>query len=184
MSALAYIALGSNLGDRHEHLRAAVAELRQEPGLRVLRQSPVYESAPLGGPAGKEPYVNAVADVGGAHGDSVRHAPLLAEGCVRLGYNVTAGDQCQLRDGLGRGGDGVRQRDGWVVLDVGVDRATHTAKTDNTEAVSLHAYSSKRSAQMRSPTDITGRGQSGHGKNGRKDSDGMALAGALAVVSP
>lgn len=40
-----YLSLGSNLGDRQENLRAAIARLEAE-GVRVLRQSSVYETEP------------------------------------------------------------------------------------------------------------------------------------------
>jgi 2-amino-4-hydroxy-6-hydroxymethyldihydropteridine diphosphokinase len=57
----AFVALGSNLGDRRAHLRAAVAGLA-EAG-RVAGVSPVYETAPVGGPAGQGPYLNAVVEL-------------------------------------------------------------------------------------------------------------------------
>lgn len=44
----AYIALGSNLGDREGLLRQAVKGLRQQPGVRVLRISGIYETDPVG----------------------------------------------------------------------------------------------------------------------------------------
>lgn len=40
----AYVALGSNLGDRISHLRAAMAALRTDPVIEVLAVAPVYES--------------------------------------------------------------------------------------------------------------------------------------------
>ena len=51
----AYLALGSNLGDRWGHLRRAVASL---PG--VVAVSSVYETDPVGGPEGQPPYLNCV----------------------------------------------------------------------------------------------------------------------------
>ena len=51
----AYLGLGSNLGDRRAHLRAAVAAL-----LDVVAVSPVYETEPVGGPSGQGPYLNLV----------------------------------------------------------------------------------------------------------------------------
>jgi 2-amino-4-hydroxy-6-hydroxymethyldihydropteridine diphosphokinase len=54
----AFIALGSNLGDRWSNLRTGVACL---PGLVAL--SPVYETTPVGGPPGQGPYLNAVAEL-------------------------------------------------------------------------------------------------------------------------
>jgi 2-amino-4-hydroxy-6-hydroxymethyldihydropteridine diphosphokinase len=57
----AYLGVGSNLGDRWAHLRAAVAGLAElDPGIVV---SPVYETAPVGGPAGQGPYLNCVVRV-------------------------------------------------------------------------------------------------------------------------
>jgi len=56
----AYIALGSNLGDRRAHLEAALIALAKLPGTRLLATSLIYETAPLG-PAGQQDYLNAVA---------------------------------------------------------------------------------------------------------------------------
>jgi 2-amino-4-hydroxy-6-hydroxymethyldihydropteridine diphosphokinase len=42
---IVYIALGSNLGDRAEHLRQAREQIAA-PDLRVLRASSIYETAP------------------------------------------------------------------------------------------------------------------------------------------
>ncbi|HBI46297.1 MAG TPA: 2-amino-4-hydroxy-6-hydroxymethyldihydropteridine diphosphokinase [Planctomycetales bacterium] len=63
MAATVYIALGSNLGDRRDFLDRALADLRGRPGVEVTRVSSVYETAPVGGPAGQEPYLNAVAEL-------------------------------------------------------------------------------------------------------------------------
>lgn len=53
-----FIGLGSNLGDRWEHLRRAVAGL---PGVQAVSQ--VYETEPVGGPAGQCSYLNAVVEL-------------------------------------------------------------------------------------------------------------------------
>jgi 2-amino-4-hydroxy-6-hydroxymethyldihydropteridine diphosphokinase len=45
----AYVALGSNLGDRAEHLAAARAALAALPRTRLVAESRVEETAPLGG---------------------------------------------------------------------------------------------------------------------------------------
>ena len=50
MVDLAYIALGSNLGDRHAHLAAAREALAAMPRSRVIAASTVEEPAPLGPP--------------------------------------------------------------------------------------------------------------------------------------
>lgn len=54
----AFIGLGSNLGDRAAHLRAAVAGLPD-----VVAVSPVYETEAVGGPPGQGPYLNAVVEL-------------------------------------------------------------------------------------------------------------------------
>lgn len=54
----ACVALGSNLGDRAALLDAAVCGLRATPGVRVLRESPRYETDPVGGPEQAD-YLNA-----------------------------------------------------------------------------------------------------------------------------
>ncbi len=51
------LSLGSNLGDRLAHLRAAVDALSRS--LDVVAVSPVYETAPVGGPS-QDDYLNAV----------------------------------------------------------------------------------------------------------------------------
>jgi 2-amino-4-hydroxy-6-hydroxymethyldihydropteridine diphosphokinase len=58
-----YIALGSNLGDRRAYLDRALAELRARAEVEVVRVSSVYETAPVGGPPGQNPYLNAVAEI-------------------------------------------------------------------------------------------------------------------------
>jgi 2-amino-4-hydroxy-6-hydroxymethyldihydropteridine diphosphokinase len=57
----AYIALGSNLGPRDANLRFALEAMAATPGLRVLRVSSFHETAPVGGPPGQGPYLNAAA---------------------------------------------------------------------------------------------------------------------------
>jgi len=58
--ATAYIALGSNLGRRRAHLVAALAALRESPGVEVVAFSPLFETAPVGPPL-QGPYLNAAA---------------------------------------------------------------------------------------------------------------------------
>jgi 2-amino-4-hydroxy-6-hydroxymethyldihydropteridine diphosphokinase len=60
---IAYLALGSNVGDRWGNLSAAVKRLRAEPGVRVLEVSEFYETAPVGCPPGSGDYLNAAASV-------------------------------------------------------------------------------------------------------------------------
>jgi 2-amino-4-hydroxy-6-hydroxymethyldihydropteridine diphosphokinase len=58
----AYLGLGSNLGDRLAHLQGAVDGLGATPGVTVVEVSPVYETAPVGGPP-QDDYLNAVVAV-------------------------------------------------------------------------------------------------------------------------
>lgn len=57
----AYVGLGSNLGDREEHLRRAVELLGRREGVTVVSVSAVIENPPVGGPPGQGPYLNGVA---------------------------------------------------------------------------------------------------------------------------
>jgi 2-amino-4-hydroxy-6-hydroxymethyldihydropteridine diphosphokinase len=60
--ALAWIGLGSNLGDPPAQLREALDRLAAAPGVARLRSSPLYRSAPWG-PIAQPEFVNAVAEV-------------------------------------------------------------------------------------------------------------------------
>lgn len=59
-AATAYIALGSNLGDRRAHLTGALAALVALPGGEVVAVSPLFETAPVGPPP-QGAYLNAAA---------------------------------------------------------------------------------------------------------------------------
>jgi 2-amino-4-hydroxy-6-hydroxymethyldihydropteridine diphosphokinase len=54
----AFLGLGSNLGDRRARLRRAVEALPD-----VVAVSPLYETEPVGGPAGQPPYLNLVVEL-------------------------------------------------------------------------------------------------------------------------
>jgi 2-amino-4-hydroxy-6-hydroxymethyldihydropteridine diphosphokinase len=58
-SARAYLALGSNLGERAQYLRGALDALEAEPEVTVVAVSGVYETDPVGGPE-QGRYLNAV----------------------------------------------------------------------------------------------------------------------------
>jgi 2-amino-4-hydroxy-6-hydroxymethyldihydropteridine diphosphokinase len=58
----AYVALGSNLGDRAAHLQYAVDSLVAADRVAVIAVSRVYETAPVGGPP-QDAYLNAVAAI-------------------------------------------------------------------------------------------------------------------------
>src|SRR4051812_10422133 len=63
MSTLALIGLGSNLGDRKATLEAAIALLRESPGITVRAVSSFQETEPAGGPAGQRAFLNAAASL-------------------------------------------------------------------------------------------------------------------------
>ena len=60
---IAFIGLGSNLGDRAALLDRAIRSLRALPHLRMLAVSNIYQSKPIDAPAGSGDYLNAVAQV-------------------------------------------------------------------------------------------------------------------------
>lgn len=57
----AFLGLGSNLGDRQGHLVRALVTLRQ--GGDVVAVSDLYETEPVGGPPGQDPYLNLVVEL-------------------------------------------------------------------------------------------------------------------------
>ena len=59
MNRRTVIAMGSNLGDRMDYLQAGLDGLFDTPRLRFLAVSPVYQTAPVGGPEQPD-YLNAV----------------------------------------------------------------------------------------------------------------------------
>lgn len=59
---IAYLGLGSNLGDRLSHLQGAVDALAASDGVAVIAVSEVYETAAVGGPVQPD-YLNAVVAV-------------------------------------------------------------------------------------------------------------------------
>jgi 3-oxoacyl-[acyl-carrier protein] reductase len=63
MAVIAYVALGSNLGDRQAQLERALALLQLQPGVHVGRVSSFCETEPVGGPVGQDRYLNAVTEV-------------------------------------------------------------------------------------------------------------------------
>ncbi len=75
MSERAFVALGSNLGDRLTNLHQAVTLLGERPGIRVIRSSRVYETDPVGPP--QPDYLNAVIEV-----DTDRSPQELLDACL------------------------------------------------------------------------------------------------------
>ena len=61
MSESACVALGSNLGERESHVAAALVALTRHAEVSGLVGSSLWETAPVGGPAGQGAYLNAAA---------------------------------------------------------------------------------------------------------------------------
>lgn len=57
------LGLGTNLGNREEHLKAALRALAALPGTRVVRCSSIYETAPVGVGEPQPPYLNMTAEL-------------------------------------------------------------------------------------------------------------------------
>ena len=75
----AFLGLGSNLGDRRQHLRDAVDTLSDpDAGLGFVAVSPIYETDPVGGPD-QERYLNLVVEL-----DTARSPRELLAICHRL----------------------------------------------------------------------------------------------------
>lgn len=72
----AWIALGSNLGDRRVNLEVALARVSRLRDVQVVAASTWHETDPVGGPAGQSKYLNGVARL--AVGPGVDAAALLA----------------------------------------------------------------------------------------------------------
>lgn len=60
--ATSFLSLGSNLGDRLDHLSKAVTALAKQPRIKVIKVSSVYQTKPVGGPE-QDDYLNAVVKI-------------------------------------------------------------------------------------------------------------------------
>ncbi|MGH7814830.1 MAG: 2-amino-4-hydroxy-6-hydroxymethyldihydropteridine diphosphokinase [Candidatus Binataceae bacterium] len=56
----AFIGIGTNLGDRAANYREAIARIAEIPQTRIVRQSSIYETEPVGDL--KEPFLNGVVE--------------------------------------------------------------------------------------------------------------------------
>lgn len=74
----AFLALGSNLGDRLGYLRLGIDGLRSQPDITVVAVSPVYETDPVGGPD-QSAFLNLVVEL-----STERSARELLKECWRL----------------------------------------------------------------------------------------------------
>jgi len=81
MDHVAYIGLGSNIEPRAEVIVRALTLLGKHPGVTVARMSQMFETAPVGGPAGQGKYLNAAARI---------DTDLSAEDLLRLLHDVEA----------------------------------------------------------------------------------------------
>src|SRR5260370_11103105 len=59
----AYVALGSNLGDRRDYLDRALQALQEHPRIEVTQVSTYHETAPVDGPPGQPNFLNAAAEL-------------------------------------------------------------------------------------------------------------------------
>ena len=78
MNRRVVIAMGSNLGDRLDYLQGGLDGLFDTPRLRFLAVSPLYQTAPVGGPEQPD-YLNAV-----VIGETSMPAQALLERCQGL----------------------------------------------------------------------------------------------------
>ncbi|OGC08845.1 2-amino-4-hydroxy-6-hydroxymethyldihydropteridine diphosphokinase [candidate division WOR-1 bacterium RIFCSPLOWO2_12_FULL_45_9] len=60
---IAYLGLGSNVGDREEYIEQAVFLIGKHPKLEVARHSTNYETEAEGGGGSQPPFINAVVEV-------------------------------------------------------------------------------------------------------------------------
>ena len=60
---VAYVALGANVGDRRENVRAALEKLGATDGVTVVRVSTLVENPAVGGPADSPAFVNGAVEV-------------------------------------------------------------------------------------------------------------------------
>jgi 3-oxoacyl-[acyl-carrier protein] reductase len=61
--ATAYIALGSNLGDRRDYLDRSLQALQEHPRIEATQVSSYHETTPVGGPPGQSNFLNAAAEL-------------------------------------------------------------------------------------------------------------------------
>jgi 2-amino-4-hydroxy-6-hydroxymethyldihydropteridine diphosphokinase len=59
----AFIGIGTNLGDKAANYREAITRVAALPDSRVLRQSSVYQTDPVGDPGLKGPFFNGVIEI-------------------------------------------------------------------------------------------------------------------------
>jgi 2-amino-4-hydroxy-6-hydroxymethyldihydropteridine diphosphokinase len=90
---IAYIGLGSNVGDRALALRSAASELGQTAGVNVTNRSSIYETEPVGGPP-QPAFLNAVLEI-----DTALEADALLELCLNIERKLGRNRNGALADG-------------------------------------------------------------------------------------
>lgn len=61
--ALCYLGVGSNLGQRGKNIRLAVKKINALKGTKVIKESGLFNSRPVGGPSGQRNYLNGALSV-------------------------------------------------------------------------------------------------------------------------
>jgi 2-amino-4-hydroxy-6-hydroxymethyldihydropteridine diphosphokinase len=59
----AYLGLGSNVGDRQQALRTALAKIAETRGIELVSRSTFQENPAVGGPEDSPPFLNAAAEI-------------------------------------------------------------------------------------------------------------------------
>ncbi len=90
----AYIALGSNLGNRQANIGGAIHRMRLFPQTLVTRQSSVRETKPVGGPAGQGDYLNSVVEM-----STGLEAAELLQGLLAIEHSMGRARGCEVRHG-------------------------------------------------------------------------------------
>jgi 2-amino-4-hydroxy-6-hydroxymethyldihydropteridine diphosphokinase len=75
----AYLALGANIGNRRASLAGARKALGNKPGIRVVAESHLYETYPVGGPPDQKQFLNAVLKI-----ETELEADILLETCLEV----------------------------------------------------------------------------------------------------
>jgi 2-amino-4-hydroxy-6-hydroxymethyldihydropteridine diphosphokinase len=55
-----YLGVGSNLGNRHKNIKAALKKINLLKDTQILKSSRIIKSQPVGGPPGQDKFLNAV----------------------------------------------------------------------------------------------------------------------------
>ncbi len=59
----AFLGFGGNLGEPLNNFRAARQQFSEHPQVETISSSPLYQTPPVGGPAGQSDYLNAVIEI-------------------------------------------------------------------------------------------------------------------------